>query len=252
MAADKGGTVAKGLALLRALGSFPRGATAAELAALSGHPFSTAYRLLGSLVDTGFVDYDPASKRYAVGLPVFELAQRVAHARGFAGTALPVLQRVTTATGESSLLMVRDGDETLTIHKVDGPQYRSTTDPGDRAPIHSSAAGKAILASLPLAEREAVVARIDLAQRTPSTVTDRAALLEQLAGFAARGFAGQSEEHDVGMNAIAVPVRRADGATIGALALAAPVFRADLAALEAHVPRLREAADELATLLPAD
>lgn len=250
MAADKGGTIAKGLTLLRALGSFPRGATAAEVAGLAGNPFSTTYRLLGTLVETGFVDFDPDSKRYSVGLPVFELASGVAHARGFAGTALPVLERVTAETEESSLLMVRDGDETLTIHKVDGPQYRSTTDPGDRAPLHSSAAGKALLAQLPPAERDAVIDGLELRPRTPRTVVDPSALRAQLAGFAARGWAGQSEEHDVGMNAIAVPVLRPDGRAVAALALAAPVFRADLAALEAHVPRLQAAAAELATILP--
>ena len=85
------GTVGKALDMLSLLGEHPDGATAHELADASGHHFSTAYRLLRTLVATGFAEHSPQDKRYRLGLPVFQLGQKVAHARGFDASAAPVL-----------------------------------------------------------------------------------------------------------------------------------------------------------------
>lgn len=250
MAAEAGGTIAKGLALLRTVSTFPHGATAAEVAALAQHPFSTSYRLLNTLVETGFVEFDPRTKLYSLGLPVFELGQRVANARGYGGTAAPVLEALRDLTQESCILAVRDGVETVTVHTVDGPQFRTTTDPGDRGRLHTSAVGKMLLAGLPLAERTQLVSRLELVPLTPHTVTDPDVLLSQLAVAADQGWVGQSEEQDLGMNAIAVPVAREGGQMLASLAIAAPVFRADLDTLVGHLPALREAAARLALTLP--
>lgn len=246
----KGGTVAKGLGVLTTLGDFPDGATAGDVARAVGHPFSTTYRLLGTLVDTGFVTYDPAGKRYALGLAVFELGQRVAHARGFAGSALPVLSELTRRTGESSLVAVRDGAHTVTMHTVDGPQFRTTTDPGDRGPLHTSAIGKILLAQMDPAQRRALLESLDLTARTPHSLADAEALNAQLDEAALQGWVYQREEHDLGMNAIAVPVTTQSGITLASLALAAPLFRADRDALVSHVPTMQDAAARLAVLLP--
>lgn len=247
-----GGTIGKGLQVLRALADFPRGATAAEIVEVAAHPFSTTYRLLASLVESGFVEFDADSKRYRVGMPVFQIAASVAHARGISGTALPILREVMETTGESVLLMQRDGRETLTLHKVDGPQFRTTTDPGDRGPLHSSAAGKALLSALPPAERQALVAELDLSPRTPATIADADELLAQLEGFAERGYALQDEEHDVGMRALAVVVPSGERVPRLVLALAAPVFRVDVATLESYAPVLTDAAERLGLLLPSE
>ena len=81
--------VGKALGLLVLLGEEPRGASAAELSRRADLPFSTTYRLLGSLTRDGFVDYEPDGRRYHLGLRIFQLGQRVSNHHGFAGTALP-------------------------------------------------------------------------------------------------------------------------------------------------------------------
>lgn len=250
MAAEGAGTVGKALSLLSLLGEHPDGATAREVAEASGHHFSTAYRLLRGLVDTGFVAYTPEDKRYRLGLPVFQLGQKVAHRRGFDGSALPVLQRLAEATGESCLLAVLDGDRFLTVLKVDGPEFRITTDPGDHGPLHSAALGHVLLAFSDDAAREHLLAEIELTPRTGATLTDRQVLRARIDEVRERGFSSQSQEHDDGMVAAAVPVRTEASGLIAALGLAAPLFRTDALGLEAHLPRLRSAAVELAAILP--
>lgn len=250
MAAAQTGTVGKALEVLTVVGEFPEGGTAAQVAQRVDYPFSTVHRLLNTLTETDFLSYDPRDRRYSLGLPVFQLGQQVAHRRGFTATAAAVLEQLTATTGESSILSVLDRGRALTVHTVDGPQFRTTTDPGDHSPLHTSAVGKALLAFTDAPTRGHLLQTIDLTPRTEHSITDRDVLARQVAGFAAQGWAGQSEENDVGMAAIAVPVQDPAGGLIAVVALASPLFRCDLEGLQGHLPALLAAAQQLSSQLP--
>lgn len=250
MTTDASGTVGKALGLLTLLGDHPHGATAAQVAEQAQYPFSTVYRLLNTLVSTGFASYDPQDKRYRLGLRVYQLGQKVASSRGFEGAATPILQQLTAVTGESSILGVLDGAHFLTVRKVDGPQFRTTTDPGDHGSLHTSAIGKALLAFSDPDTREQLLETVDLVPRTEHSLTDREELRRQVERIRVRGWAGQQEENDVGMAAVAVPVLSPSKRLIAAVALAAPLFRTDLAGLQRSLPQLEQAATELALELP--
>ncbi|WP_417218471.1 IclR family transcriptional regulator [Arthrobacter sp.] len=243
--AEGSGTVAKALGLLTLLGDHPDGLPAGKVAEASELPFSTAYRLLNTLVSSGYVVYEDVAKTYRLGLRIFQLGQKVAHARGFEGTAGPVLRRLTETTGESSILAVRDGDRTLTIAKCDGPQYRITTDPGDHGPLSTSAIGKVFLAFEP-----GLVATTELVVRTRRSITDRGALEAEMSAARNSGWVSQQEENDDGMAAVGVPVWSASGRLVAAMALASPLFRKDREALSGHLDQLRAAAAELGPQLP--
>lgn len=250
MATNDAGTVGKALGVLTLLGEHPHGATAAQIADQVDYPFSTVYRLLNTLVSTGFASYDPEQRKYRLGLRVYQLGQKVASTRGFEGAAAPILQRLTEHTGESSILGVLDGPHFLTVRKVDGPQFRTTTDPGDHGSLHTSAIGKALLAFADPATREHLLDTLELIPRTEHSLTDRDELRRQTERIREQGWAGQQEENDVGMTAIAMPVLSPSRRLIAAVSLAAPLFRADLAGLQSHLPALKQAADDLALELP--
>lgn len=243
---DRSGTATKALALLALLGEHAQGATAGDVARAAGYPLSTAYRLLNTLVDAGFAEYEEERRRYRLGPRVFQLGQKVAHARGFDGTAGPILRRLTEQTQESSIFHILDDGCSLTVHKVDGPQFRTTTDPGDRVPLHTSASGKVLLAYSEARARDYLLAAMDFHPRTGHSVGSRGELELQLEAVRRQGWAAQSEENDPGMAAISVPVPSARGA----LTLAAPVFRAGVEDLHRHLPVLLEAADQLSLQLP--
>lgn len=244
-------TLTKGLGLLRLLGQHPEGAPAAVLARDSGLPFSTAYRLLNTLTASGYAEFDAATRRYRIGLTVLELSQKVSVARGYDGEVRQVLDKLSEVTNESCLFSVRDGHETVTILTVDGPEFRQTTDPGDRLSLHVSSMGKAILAALPEAEAEEVIFEMNLRQRTQHTVVEPGRLLGQISDARRDGYVYQREEVDLGMNAIARAVVGPKGAVLGAVAIAAPLFRADKTQLVAHNGALTEATHRLAVTLPS-
>ena len=243
--------VGKALGLLVLLGDEPRGASAAELSRRAELPFSTTYRLLGSLTRDGFVDYEPDGRRYHLGLRVFQLGQRVSNHHGFAGTALPILRRVTEKTGEATILSVRDGNHHLTVNKVDGPQtFRVTSDPGHLGALHTTSVGKALVAFAEDSERKRLVEELPLDPLTEYSITDRDAFRAEIDQVRRRGYAVMDEENELGMRAVAVPVFNAQGYAFASLATAVPVFRLSLEDLVALVPALQEAASELAARLP--
>ena len=238
--------VGKALGLLVLLGDEPRGASAAELSRRAELPFSTTYRLLGSLTRDGFVDYEPDGRRYHLGLRVFQLGQRVSNHHGFAGTALPILRRVTEETGEATILSVRDGNHHLTVNKVDGPQtFRVTSDPGHLGALHTTSVGKALVAFADDATRQQLVEELELEPLTELSITDRDAFRAEIELVRKRGYATMDEENELGMRAVAVPVFNSQGHAFASLATAVPVFRMSMEALVALVPLLQAAAAEL-------
>ncbi|MDQ0771396.1 DNA-binding IclR family transcriptional regulator [Pseudarthrobacter defluvii] len=250
-AADRTDMVGKALGLLVLLGEEPRGASAAEISRRAELPFSTTYRLLGSLARDGFVDYEPDGRRYHLGLRVFQLGQRVSNHHGFAGTAMPILRRVTEQTGEATILSVRDGHHHLTVNKVDGPQiFRVTSDPGHLGSLSTTSVGKVLVAFAEDAEREKLLAELPLEALTAKSITDRDAFRAEIDRVRLQGYAVMDEENEAGMRAVAVPLLNSQGHAFASLATAVPVFRMGLEELVAHVPVLQEAAAELAARLP--
>ncbi len=246
-----GDMVGKALRLLVLLGDAPDGQPLSMLARRAGFPVSTTHRLLASLAREGFVATD-SERRWTLGLRLFELGQRVSHARGFAGAALPVMERLAAEVGEPTLMSVLEDDQQLYVHYVEGrrQQVQITGEPGQRGPLHCTSMGKCLIAFAPADVRGRLIERVELTPLGPKTITDRQAFRAEITRVRAQGWAVADEEHEAGIRAVGVPILGPDGVAIAALSTAAPTFRATLDDLEAHVPLLRAAAAELAALLP--
>jgi 2-aminomuconate deaminase len=115
-------------------------------------------------------------------------------------------------------------------------------------PLHCSAVGKVLLASMPAVERERFVSHIDLARFTEHTITDRGLLVDELRRVAKNGFAIEDEEWEEGLRSVAVPIRNGRGPVVAAVALSAPASRLDDVLLTTvgtslltHVERLEHA-----------
>jgi len=253
--AGKTDMVGKALSLLVMLGEAPGATTAADLSRRAELPFSTAYRLLQSLQRAGFVDFEPEGKKYSLGLRVFQLGLFVSNTLGFAGTATPVLSRLTEKTEEASILAVLDDDCFLTVAKVDGPKaFRVTSDPGHRGYLHCTALGKALVAFAPHDERERLLEAVELVPVVPKTITNRSAFRAEIDAVRRDGYAVMDEENEIGMRAVAVPVMVDTGFgephAIAAIACSVPTVRMGVDELIEQLPALRDAAKELAARLP--
>lgn len=244
--------VGRAIRLLVLVGEHPHGVTLSVLARESGVPVSTAHRLVNSLCREGLVEFEATGKRYKPGLRLFQLGQQAGQAYGFAGTALPVMQRVTRQTEEATLMSVLDGTRHLYVHYVDGPlPVGVRSEPGRHGPLHCTSMGKVLMAFAPDEVRADLLDRVDLTPHGPNSITDRDVLRDEVARAAERGYATADEEHHRGLRAVAVPVLRPDGSVFAALSTAAPAFRRSMDDLVAMVPLLEAAASELGVRLPA-
>jgi IclR family acetate operon transcriptional repressor len=245
------GTFTKGLGLLLALGKYPDGVGVSELARDVGLPVSTVHRLLVTMVSMGFASLDSERRRYSLGLRVFELSHRIALVRELSEVALPVMRRITEATGEPTLMSVLDGREMVYVERVEG--WRGVQiwgSVGGRGPLYCTSLGKALLAYLPEEEREEIIGDLRLEPFTASTITDPDELREELERTRELGYAMADEEHEEGVRAVGVPVMSSRGRPVAAICVAAPVFRVSKEDLERFIPMLREAAWEIGVQRP--
>ncbi|HET6625897.1 MAG TPA: IclR family transcriptional regulator [Nocardioidaceae bacterium] len=241
--------VGKALLLLTRLGDYPEGVVASDLARLCEFPLSTAHRLLGALVREGYAQFDPSTKRYSIGLRVFQLAQGVLRAHGFTRMARPVLEEVSAATREATLLAVRDGERQLYVYSIEGPQQvRVVGEPGRHGPLHCTSQGKVLIAFAQPGVRDYLVEHVPLPPCGPNSITSRSRFREEIALVRERGYALADEEHEAGIRAIGVPVIDGDHAT-ASLATAAPAYRMTIEQLVDHLPALNEAAKALAVMM---
>jgi DNA-binding IclR family transcriptional regulator len=241
--------VGKALLLLTRLGDYPQGALASELARLCGFPLSSAHRLLGALVRDGFATFDATSKRYSLGLRVFQLAQTVLRAHGFTGMARPVLEEVSAVTREATLLAVRDGERQLYVYSIEGPQQvRVVGEAGRHGPLHCTGQGKVLVAFAQDDVRDYLVENLPLARCGPNSITSRSRFREEIAKVREQGYAVADEEHEEGIRAIGVPIMDGDHAA-ASLATAAPAYRITVDQLLGHLPTLREAASALSVMM---
>ncbi len=219
--------------------------TIGEIATTTGVPLPTAHRLLGTLVDRGYMRRTP-DRRYALGFRVLPLSASASSMVG-AG-AERMLSGLVDALGETANLAIRDGDRVTYVAQVPGRHaMRMFTEVGRSVDPHCTAVGKALLATYGDDEARAVLARTGLPRHTPHTVTDVEELIAQLAVVRRQGHALDEEEKELGVRCIAVAV---PGAGAGfAISVSGPATRmTDELVARAH-PALSAAAASFAAEL---
>lgn len=219
--------------------------TGAEVARELGVHRSTALRLLATLDRHGLVERDPRTAKYRLGRRVAQLASSVRGEVDLRQVARPVCEALARELGETVTLDVLDGDQIVPVEQASGStSVMSVSWLGTRSPVHCTASGKVILAFAPAQARSAVLGR-PLERRTQHTITDPAELEAQLREVRETGYARTFEELEVGLNAIAAPVRSAGGEVIAGLDVSGPAHRFASSARSSLLARTREAADDL-------
>ena len=235
-------SVLKAIDILQAFSPSEPRLTLAEIAGRLGMPKSTTHNLLATLLSCGFVEKVDAD-RYALGTAVVALTQAVRVNVELRDRAAPLLRDLADQCRESVYLTVLDGDYGLYIYAVESPnRLMARTAVGDRAHLHCTSVGKAMLAYLPADEVEAIVARVGLPASSARTITRLDDLREELAATRARGFAIDNQEHEPRTFCIGAPIFDAGGRVIAACSISG----ADPEILGRRLPELSQRVREVA------
>src|SRR5690349_13226424 len=189
-------------------------------------PKTTVFRVLASLVERGFCDWDAPSGKYSLGFELVRLADIRRRQSSVHDVAIPVMREIRNAVNETVILSVRSGDFRVHIDFVEGLHLmRRMADLGVRAPLYAGAASKVLLAGLEDEEIEAYLGRTDLAAFQESTITDRAVLWREIRNIRKRGFAESKGELFSGGGALAAPIKDFSGRTVGVMDILTPEHR---------------------------
>jgi DNA-binding IclR family transcriptional regulator len=196
-----------------------------ELGRRLGVHKATASRLVAVLAERGMVERDPITEKYRLGFGLIRLAGAAMASLDLVRIARPLLEDLADRTRETVNLGVLSGDAVVYIDQVTGTRsIVAVSWVGRRTPLHCTSNGKVLLASMLPEERDRLLAQ-PLQRATKATITDAAKLRSQLDEVAARGYAQTMEELEEGLNAVAAPVRRADGEVVASLSVSGPAFR---------------------------
>lgn len=216
----------RALTLLEAMSRSPQGIALTALAEQVDLAPSTTHRLLKSLEQMRFVQHDDERSLWLIGVNAFAVGNAFLEARDFVAIARPFMRRLMEESGESVNLAVLDGDTAVYLSQVECREMmRALARPGGKAPLHSSAVGKALLAARPAEERRALVGRLTLTAFTEKTIARPDALLDALDDSAARGWAVDDEEYALGLRCVAAALYNEHGEPVAAVSLSGPSAR---------------------------
>jgi DNA-binding IclR family transcriptional regulator len=184
-----------------------------ELAEKAGLPKSTTSRLMGALERRGLVQRSTDRGRLSPGPVLLRYAHRDG-GQSLVELAEPILDRLAQTTRETINLAVPSPLGAEHLAQRDSAHFVGVTNwVGRRVPHHVAANGKVFMAF------RAVPVPAQLERFTPRTITQRTALESELARVRTRGYATAVDELELGLSALAAPVRAGGGAVVAALSI---------------------------------
>ncbi len=216
--------------------------SADELSQKVSLPKGSIYRFLRVLTRRGFLERNPQSKKFRLGIKVFELGSLVWKDMDLRKLALPGIEKLSQKSGETVHLGVLSDNEVVSIEEIEsGQSLRISIPIGKRVCLHSTGIGKAILAFLSDEEIESVIRDKGLPRFTSNTITDPILLKEEISKIRKLGYALDNEENEVGIRCVAAPIYNYLGKVVASISISGPAIRIT----EDRIPHLAEMVKEI-------
>ncbi len=247
-------SLSKGLRVLEAFTSEQPEMTLSEVARAAGIDAGTAFRMLNTLVMLGYIARVPDSKRFRLTLKVIDLGLHAIGRSDLRELARPILRSLVGEISEAASLGVLDGGDILYVERVRAGLTRLGVDIriGTTISASTSVIGYAVLAFLPLADRERVLAMEPRRGGLAPAPLTKAELKRTLETVRKQGFALQDSQFGNGLRILAAPVLDVDGFPIAAVSVAAPAVRISMDDFrELALERVRIAAADIARAVQA-
>lgn len=223
-----------------------RGLSTAELMEVLDLPKPTVHRIATQLEGEGYLQRNPADKRFIIGGTLKELSLSILANSSVGAPRHAILEALAEEIGETCNCTMLDGNHTVYFDRVEcNWPVKINLHPGSRLPLHATASGKLFLAYMKPRERRRLLQAVPLSQNTPRTQTDPELLELELKQIKDDGVSYDNEELFTGMVAMAVPVFDQQQRICFTVAVHAPTARQQLEDLQQYIPSLRQAAHAL-------
>jgi IclR family acetate operon transcriptional repressor len=213
-------SVDRAMMLLEVLGEDEEGNRLSDLASRTGLAPSTVHRLLTTLEQRQFIQFDPAGRLWHIGRQAFAVGSVFARQRNIAATALPFLRRLRDQSRETVNLAIADQGEMLVVSQIESREIaRAATHVGGSVPMAASAMGKAILATYADEDVTAILECHGLRRLTANTITRRTGLVAELETVRRNCHAVDDEECQSGLRCVGATVYDHQGEAICAISV---------------------------------
>lgn len=206
-------SLARGLQVIRAFNHERRRSTLSEIAAHSGLARAVARRNLLTLQHLGYV---AAQDRHFFLTPrVLELGYSYLSSLDLTDLAQEAMERLSQQVSESSSMAVLDGDEIVYVARIPVRRLMSAAlGVGARLPAFATSMGRVLLAAKSDPELNRWLRHQTFRPITPHTLSKAKALKAEILRVRRQGYAFVSQELELGLCAIAVPIRSASGQAV--------------------------------------
>ncbi len=224
--------------------------SSAEIGARLGLHQTTAYRLLTTMEQSGYVERDARTGLYRLGLKVVELAGLKLNQMDLCRHAQPELNALRDALSLNANLAVLDhGDVCHLAFAVRADVPHTYTLLGRKSVAHCTALGKALLAFRPRAEVHQTIRTYGWRPHTEHSIQDFGTLDWVLDEVAARGYALDEGERGPSVKCVAAPVRDRAGAVVAAISVSGRPDHVDEIGMRRICEAVRERADAVSSRL---
>ena len=238
---------ARGLEVIEAFGRTPT-MTLTDLSEATGLSRATVRRFVHTLVHLGYVRTN--DKYFALTPKIMNLGFAYLASQPLVQLVEPVLSNLSKELGQSTSVSVLDTTDVVYIARQETTSImRINITVGTRFPAYATSMGRVLLAGLDAADLEDYFATADLSEVTDYTITDEAALRQELATVRQQGYAVVEEELEVGLASVAVPIQNRAGTTVAAMNTSVAVARNSPEDLTDLLPALQAAAAEVSNAL---
>lgn len=198
-----------------------------DIARALGRSPSGAFRLLTTLQRRGYVEQEKASRKYRIGVRLFQLSAAYEKTLDVRSVAHPHMVELVRRSGQMAHLAIFQRDGAVNIHTVESSEAVSVhLSIGTWSAAYATATGKALLAFQPGHVVDRVI-ESGLQQFGPGTITDPDALRAELQEVRRRGYALNVAGWRPGVWAVGAPIRNRHTQVIAAMSLASPLTQVD-------------------------
>jgi DNA-binding IclR family transcriptional regulator len=235
--------VERALAMLEAVAQESEGLSNAEISRKLQIPKSSASYILRTLEKQAYLNRDPATGKYRVGLKILSLSRGALSGIDVREVALPIMRHLVEKTSLTCHLAILDGPDAVYIEKVEAPGFiRMDTWVGRRMRVHATSVGKAMAAHISQERLEKILADRGMEKRTAKTITKLPRLLKDLEKVRAQGYAVDDEENNMDARCVGAPVFNQSGAIEASIGLSGTTNQVNAQTMPRIVEALKDAA----------
>jgi IclR family acetate operon transcriptional repressor len=241
-------SVDRALSIIETLAEDDEGYRLSDLAIRTGLSTSTVHRLLATLENRRFVQFDRSQSKWHVGARCFTVGATFARRRNFAAQAIPYLRKLRDLTRETANLAVVDDEFIVVLTRMESREImRSLTRLGGRVAMVASGVGKAVLATYSNEDVSAIIHHHGMPRLTEKSIVRPGELFKELEKIRRQGYAIDDEEACMGLRCVAAVVYNDCAEPLAAISVSGMTGRLT----DERLPQLGQTVREVAAELTA-